>query len=222
MVWSQSADLPALEDTVSDSLNLISPGSKQAIRSLASELAAEKQINLKIALVVSTDQADSGNFGKALYNCWKMGSANPAFDRGLLVLVSISDRKVNILAGEGLKSVMTNDTIDKMEWNIISAISSGDFSRGILMGTIALTDLMMKENPKPTGKVPKLSWGALIVVGLPLIIISLILAIVVGGGFGTGFATFVGGIFGFLTLGVYGMILGGALGFFLSLGKDHK
>jgi len=222
MVWAQSADLPALDDTVSDSLNLISPGSKQAIRSLASELAAEKQINLKIALLVSTDHSDISSFGKTLYNYWNMGSTNPDFDRGLLILVSISDRKVNIVAGEGLKNVMTQSTIDKIEWNIISAVSSGDFSKGILMGTIAIADLLMKENPKPAGNDSKLSWGALIAVGLPLIIISLILAIVVGGGFATGFATFVGGIFGFLTLGVYGMVLGGALGFFLSLGKEHK
>jgi uncharacterized membrane protein YgcG len=218
-----AVDLPDQQNTVNDYANVIDQTTVQTIRTLSAEIYKSKGVNLKIAIVMTTAPDDPYVFGRALYAKWDMGRTDRGTDRGVLMLITVFERKARLIVGEDIDFVLPAATREKVEWTVLSGMTRGDFSKGVLLGGVALSDLLLKDWPKPDVPVEgQIDWADAFRKILALFAVSLMLTYVVGGGMPMLAAIMIGGIFGYVSLSLVGMIIGGSLGFFLSLGKHSQ
>ena len=213
-------DLPDPQNTVNDYPNVIDEGTKQTIRALSSQIYKSKSVNFKVAIVMTTAPDDAYVFGRALYTKWNMGHTAQGEDRGVLLLISVFERKAKIIVGSDISFVLPAASYDRIEWAAISGMTKGDFSKGVILGGVAISDLLLKDWPKHNvSNESEIDWADSFRKFLALLAVSLMLTYVVGGGLSMLAAIMIGGLFGFFSLNMVGMVIGGSLGFFLSLGK---
>jgi len=222
-VAGSAVELPDPQNTVNDYPNVINETTKQTIRTLSAEIHKLKSVNFKIAIVMTTAPDDPYVFGRALYSKWDLGNAGMVGDRGVLMIVSVFERKARIIVGEDIAFVLPSSTCEKIEWTVLSGMTRGDFSRGVLLGGVAISDLLLKDWPKMDRATEGgIDWADAFRKFLALFAVSLMLTYVVGGGLSMIAAIMIGGLFGYVSLQLVGMVIGGSLGFFLSLGKHSQ
>lgn len=93
----------------------------------------------QIAVVTTVDTKGSGSpkqFATKLFNTWGLGDADK--DNGLLILLSISDRRIEFETGYGLEGVLPDVIQYRLQQEImVPYFKKGDYEQGLLRGTYA-------------------------------------------------------------------------------------
>ncbi|MBO6224346.1 MAG: TPM domain-containing protein [Psychrobacter sp.] len=93
----------------------------------------------QIAVVTTVDTKGSGSprmFATKLFNTWGLGDADK--DNGLLVLLSISDRRIEFETGYGLEGVLPDVIQSRIQRELmVPYFKKGDYEQGLLRGTYA-------------------------------------------------------------------------------------
>ena len=98
-------------------------------------------------VVVTIPQVDSGTnvrqFAIALFNFWGIGKAEK--DNGVLLLLSMKDRRVELVTGSGIEHILTNAIAKKIvQEKIIPPLRAEDPGRAVLAGTDAILTVLYK------------------------------------------------------------------------------
>jgi uncharacterized protein len=131
---------PHQDEFVNDFAGVIEPADAARIRA-----AAKASLDRGVPIVAATIRrlADQGaadwsieRYATNLYNEWGLGDR--ATNRGVLLLVSVADRKLRIATGTGLgnRDGASRQVIDGI---IVPRFKSGDFSGGIAEGVEAIS-----------------------------------------------------------------------------------
>ncbi len=141
---AQEATFPQYRGYINDFANLINPEDFQKLNALV--IALEQKTTAEIAVVTlkTTKPYDIQDYSVRLWDKWKIGKAGK--DNGVLLLVAAEDKKVWITTGYGLEGAIPDAEASKIYRNIIVPyFKKGEFSKGILAGSIALVDLTARE-----------------------------------------------------------------------------
>jgi len=164
-------DKPPKEDFFVDQANLLSDGGRKTVNATAQALLKQEQIPLFVVTIPSLSAYQASGTGveqyaRELFDHWGIGSQ--ARNYGILLLVSVGDRKARIELGAGFAQRYDVQVDDIMQSLIVPAFKRGDYSTGITDGVRGL-DAMARglQLPKPT--TPWWFWplaiGALIFLG---------------------------------------------------------
>ena len=135
---------PQYRGYLNDFANLITPSDYQTLNALAEGLEQKTTAEIAIVTLKTTKPYDIQDYSVRLWDKWKIGKAGK--DNGILLLVAVEDKKVWITTGYGLEGAIPDAEASKIYRNIIVPyFKKGEFSKGILAGTIALVDLVAKE-----------------------------------------------------------------------------
>jgi uncharacterized protein len=138
---------------------------------------------IAVVLIKSLEGFDVADYGVRLAENWGIGGAKN--NNGVLLLVSLGDRKVTIQTGYGVEGALP-DAITKRIINseITPNFKSGDYFAGLDQGTNAIISYTKGEykNDVPKERVKKNSSGFIFVI---IMIIIILLAIKKGGGGGS-------------------------------------
>lgn len=155
---------PSKHDFVVDQAHLLSPEDQKAVNQTAQALLKDEQIPLFVVTITSLSAQEAAGLGieqyaTKLFDTWGIGS--PDRNYGILLLVSVGDRKARIELGAGFEHRYDAQAKDIMQSLIIPAFKRGDYSIGIRDGVRGL-DAMARglQLPKPTA--PWWFWPALI------------------------------------------------------------
>jgi uncharacterized protein len=155
---------PPKSDFFVDQAQLLDAAHRQEINKTASALLKEERIPLFVVTITSLAAYDASGLGidgyaTRLFNTWGIGS--PDRNYGILLLVSVGDRKARIELGAGFAHQYDRQANDIMQSLIIPAFKRGDYSTGIADGVRGL-DAMARglQLPKPTA--PWWFWPVLI------------------------------------------------------------
>jgi len=142
-VYAQE-QLPEPSGYVNDFAHVLSGDDKTELESLFSELEAKTSAETAVVTVESTRPLDIEGYAVKLFEKWGIGKKGK--DNGILLLVALKDRKVRIEVGYGLEGVVP-DALAKqiIAQVIIPAFKKGDYSRGIVAGSLSLVNLVAKE-----------------------------------------------------------------------------
>jgi len=207
--------IPPSQGVVTDTTDLVDAPSKAAIEKIANELSSTRLIKFRMLVLFTIDQMDADTYGSAVFDYWEMG------DNGLLLVFSLFDRKYAIITGERVADMVPEESREKIEWGVISYMARGKFSQGALFGASVVGE-MVRQYRYSGNKLIKLDRKKVLRLFLPMLAVGLLLNFVMGGGLFGALATMAGGAFGYVTLGVFGMIVGGAIGLFLNLGRRYS
>jgi len=182
-VVSRGQNFPAKPGTlVNDYTNVLS---WQQVSSLEQKLTAfddSTSTQIAVVLIPSLEGYDVSDYAVRLAEKWGVGSAEN--DNGIMLLVSIGDRKVTIQTGYGVEGALP-DAIAKriIENEIKPEFKTGNYYAGLEKGTDAIIAYTKGEykNTKP-----KNSEGRGIPAGLIILIAIIIIAVISRRGGGGG------------------------------------
>lgn len=157
-------DKPPKTDFFVDQGRLIDQQQRKEINETARALLKDERIPLFVVTITSLAAFDASGLGiegyaRELFNTWGIGT--PQRNYGILLLVSVGDRKARIELGAGFGHKYDGQANDIMQSLIIPAFKREDYSTGIADGVRGL-DAMARglQLPKPTP--PWWFWPAII------------------------------------------------------------
>lgn len=161
-------DRPGQHDFISDEAALIYSQDQQQIKSICDKLLSEEHIPIIVVTIPSLakyDATDIASYARALFDNWGIGSQNQ--NHGVLLLVSLGDRKARIELGAAWAGAKDDTVRMIMNDIMVPSFKKNDYSRGILQGVQAL-DTMARGHSvrKAVSWTPLLLIGGLIVLGL--------------------------------------------------------
>lgn len=121
---------PTSEFYVNDYADLISEEAEKNIIqvNLNYEKTKEKP-QIVVTTVNNLQGLDENKYAVELFEKWKVG--NKEYDNGILVLLSLEERRIKIEVGYGLEGAITDSQAGRILDNSIDYLSSGDYSTGL-------------------------------------------------------------------------------------------
>lgn len=115
---------------VTDMANILNPNIEAKLNQVITGLNRQTGEEIVVVTVPETTPAPSLKaFSTNLFNSWTLGK------KGILFLVSKSDRRVEITTGYGIESLLPNKQVSSIiQKEIIPQFRQGDFEQGILAG----------------------------------------------------------------------------------------
>jgi len=170
-------DKPPTTDYFVDRASLLKPEAAKIVNETAAALLQQERIPLYVVTIDSLAAQQATGMGietyaQKLFNHWGIGFKKRNY--GMLLLVSVGDRKARIELGKGWSHDYNYQAEDVMQSLIIPAFKRDDYSTGISDGVRGM-DAMARglQLPKPTP--PWWFWPAVIIggIGFVLLIINL-------------------------------------------------
>jgi uncharacterized protein len=170
-------DKPPDTDYFVDRAYLLDEKAAQSVNETAAALLQEERIPLFVVTIESLAAQQATGMGiegyaRQLFDHWGIGYEERNF--GMLLLVSVGDRKARIELGKGWAHDYDYQAEDVMQSLIVPAFKRGDYATGISDGVRGM-DAMARglQLPKPTA--PWWFWPAIIIggIGVVMLIINL-------------------------------------------------
>ncbi|MFH1542166.1 MAG: TPM domain-containing protein [bacterium] len=166
--------LPGYQGYVNDYAGILSPAQKQELEQISLGLKKSTGAELAVAVVKSVEPLDSKLYAVKLFEKWGIGQKGK--DNGLLLLLAMEERRVEIEVGYGLEG----DVPDALAGRILDAYAvplfkEGKFGEGLVNTARALSEIVAGktvELPEQTSPAPQ-SAG-------PLFFYVIIAAVIIG------------------------------------------
>ena len=168
---------PAIDSMIVDEAGIIKKEEYDQINLLAFKLLTEEKVPLYVVTIPSLSAHEASgysieSYAENLFNDWGIGFKD--LNYGILLLVSVEDRKARIELGADWAHNYDTDAKRVMQQLIVPQFKAGAFSLGVLDGARGL-DAMARNLALPKPTVP---WWLLplmiaTVIGLVLLIINL-------------------------------------------------
>ena len=210
--------IPARQGAFYDYFRHVSPETVAAINTLAKDLKQVTLVDLAVAIVPQTRPMSVEAYGRYLYQEWKM---DPDFhgERGVLLVISVLNRRVKIIVGPGMEELFDENTRDRLQWDLFPSVGSGKFAQAAYLGTAMISSIILENWPEYQQLSQLRAILIFILVFTLFVLVTIVLTKVFNGSFFTIFATIIGGMFGLLAFGYFGMYLFAAVGFISNIGE---
>ena len=197
-------DLPRPTDYVSDDAHVLSPGVVRHLGLICG--AVERQANAQMAIVTvnNTDDQPIADYAVALEDAWKVGKKGS--DRGVILLVSVNDKRYFISTGYGLEGAITDERAGIIGRDMQQYLRVSKNDEGLTVGTEELANLIaqdagvqlrvQRQQVAPLQDNAHLGPGQLLILGGVLLLLFILaartgmlpflLGMFLGGGFGGG------------------------------------
>lgn len=176
-------DYPGKPNTlVNDYTGTLSEPQKQALENKLVAFDDSTSTQVAIAIVKSVGEYDINEYALGLGRLWGVGGAKK--NNGVMIVVSLGDRKISIQTGYGVEGALP-DIITKriIETEIKPYFKEGDYYGGLDAGTTAIIKYTKGEYKNDNPKAAKKDSGTGIII-LIIIIVIIVLIIKKGGGGG--------------------------------------
>jgi uncharacterized protein len=138
------ATFPKTRGYVSDFAGIIPENVARNIKILAREL--ENKTGAELAVVTISDLGGQNleTYAVDLFEQWGIGKKGR--DNGILILVSVAERKIRIEVGYGLEGIIPDGRAGQIiREQITPAFKEGDFGAGLWLGSLAVGQIIASD-----------------------------------------------------------------------------
>jgi len=135
---AQAVEVPYLSGRVVDEAGLLSPAVRDRVSAMSKEHEARTTNQVVVVTLPSLGGESIEDFATRAFETWKLGQAGK--DNGVLVALSIEDRRYRIEVGYGLEAVLPDSLVGSLGRELlVPAFRAGDYGGGIaaLAGELA-------------------------------------------------------------------------------------
>ncbi|WP_026734707.1 TPM domain-containing protein [Fischerella sp. PCC 9605] len=138
---------------VTDMAGILTDKTETQINQMISQLEAKYGTEMAVVTVPKTAPADSPKqFATELFNYWGIGKKGQ--ENGVLFLISVGDRRVEIETGYGVEAILPDAKVGNIiDTQIIPRFKKGDFEGGTLAGTRALVVILESDRAVSANRV---------------------------------------------------------------------
>jgi uncharacterized protein len=136
--------LPKPSGPVNDFADRMTPPYEKRIGNISKELVDKTGVALFVVTVPDLGSADASEYAERLYSAWNIGK-NGA-DKGVLILVSVRERKLQVRMGTGVKALVSPHQIVEIQDRFVAPLlKQNNYDDGLLNGVVAIAKIISKE-----------------------------------------------------------------------------
>ncbi|MGM3308684.1 TPM domain-containing protein [Anabaena sp. WFMT] len=134
---------------ITDMADILNDETEAQINQMISELETKTGKEMAVVTVPTTSPAASPkSFATELFNSWGIGKKGQ--DNGVLFLISVGDRRVEIETGYGVEGILPDAKVGNIiKTEIIPHFKKEDFAGGTLAGSKALIVVLKADQASP-------------------------------------------------------------------------
>ncbi len=132
---------------VTDQAQVLSLDGERQLNQLLTRLEAKTQVEMAVVTVAAPVQPLTPHaFGKALFNTWGIGKVG--VNNGVLLLVAVADRRIEILTGTGMGTRLPDTYLyDLIQTQIKPAFRQNHLEDGIIRGVTQISAKLTGQDP---------------------------------------------------------------------------
>ena len=130
-------------DCVNDFAGVLSPGTVTQLKEMCRQVLDKAQASVVVATIQSTDGEDIFNYSVDLYQKWGIGQKGK--ERGVLILLSVQDRKRSIRVGYGLEPILPDGKVGGFGREAVPYLQRGDYDGAVSLLTSRVVDVIAKD-----------------------------------------------------------------------------
>ena len=135
---------PQYSGYVNDYAGILTTQEEAKLNGLLGELDRKTTAQVAVLTIETTSGISIEEYAVELFQKWGIGQKGK--DNGLLLLVSVKDRKVRIEVGYGLEGAVTDAISSQVIRNIIIPhFKQSDYGQGVILAAVTLSDLIAKN-----------------------------------------------------------------------------
>lgn len=166
-------EVPEQSGYVSDYAEVVDAKTETALALILKTMEERYGNKLAILTVEGTAPLDIGDFSAEVFRQWGLGQDD------LLLLIALRDGRVRLDAGRRLNRALTDERLKEiMDREIMPSFQQGNFSQGILRGTVALTSAIKEIRQRQARESSLVTWT---IVGLVALAAAALVVILVKG-----------------------------------------
>jgi uncharacterized protein len=127
------------QGAVSDFASLLSDQTRNSLESISKAVLEKTGVSCVLVTVADLDGIDINDAATKLFEKWGIGKRG--VDEGILILVSVGDRKIRIETGYGSEGYVTDAQSNRIIHEITPFLSQGHWDEGCAEAMIALCSL---------------------------------------------------------------------------------
>ncbi len=159
---------PTPSGWVNDYVGLFSSGEKADLERRITAIEAERGIEISVVAVASTGEYSPKEYAVELFERWGIGKKGA--DNGLLILIAVDDRRIEVEVGYGLEGILPDGKVGELlDRFFIPEARAGRLGAGVIslvyqLQTILTTDEMPLRAQTSTGSLDALIFGVILLV----------------------------------------------------------
>jgi uncharacterized protein len=136
--------LPKPSGPVNDFADRITPPYEKRIGKISRELVDKTGDALFVVTVPDLGSADANEYAERLYSAWNIGKNE--VDKGVLILVSARECKLQVRMGTGIKALLSPRQIGEIQDRFMAPLlKQNNYDDGLLNGVVAIAKIISKE-----------------------------------------------------------------------------
>jgi len=145
---------PKPQGLINDFANVISPQYEQKLTQVTGELLRKTDVPVVVVTMPDIGGEDYNEYANRLYAAWGIGKKGE--DRGVLIFVTLKERKMRIETGYGIEGLIPDGLAGEIrDQYIIPYLKRNQFGEGLLNGILAIASIIAKDaDVSLTGQVP--------------------------------------------------------------------
>jgi uncharacterized protein len=137
--------VPKPQGYVTDLAGVVDAPTRARLTSLIGELKQKTGAEIAVVTVRTTKPDTAFDYAMAIAEQWKPGSAGK--DNGVVFLVAIDDRAIQILTGYGVEGPLPDGKVGEIRDTLVKpAFRAGDYARGIADATTTMAALIAADS----------------------------------------------------------------------------
>ncbi|NVM57312.1 MAG: TPM domain-containing protein [Desulfobacterales bacterium] len=147
-------EFPKPKGLVNDFANVVSPRYEQRLLQVTGELFKKTGVPVVVVTMPEIGGEDYNEYANRLYAAWGIGKKGE--DRGVLIFVTLKERKMRIETGYGIEGIIPDGLAGEIrDQYIIPFLKQNRLGEGLLNGTLAIAQIIAKDaGVSLTGQLP--------------------------------------------------------------------
>ncbi len=145
---------PKPKGVVNDFANVISATYERKIEMISRELFQKTGTAVVVVTMPDIGGEEYNDYANRLYSAWGIGKKGE--DKGVLIFVTIKERKMRIETGYGVEGILPDGLVGEIrDRYMLPYLKQNRFDEGLLNGTVALSQIIARgSGVKLTGEMP--------------------------------------------------------------------
>ena len=143
-VAAQDFQVPQLKSHVNDYANVLPSGTERQLQSILSQVKAKTGVELVVLTVPSLYGLPIEQASIQVVDKWQLGTSKE--DKGLLLFLSLQEKRLRIEVGQGLEGFLTDAHSKRIiDQTMVPLLKTGDYGSAILVGTFQMLERALPD-----------------------------------------------------------------------------
>lgn len=135
---------PQARGWVNDFAGIMDAAKVQGLNAMLGNLKRATGTDVVVVTLPEVPQGDVKTAATELFQEWGIGTRGT--DKGVLMLVSVNDRRVEIEVGYGVEGILPDAKAGRiLDQFVVPAFTQGDYTSGIVAGTAAIAQIVADD-----------------------------------------------------------------------------